>query len=165
MSAKLKAIRAEIQARLVDKTAAGARVSTNRPDTVWQNGLPAIVIYTEQDVAEEDEQGAHESYWRTATIVVHLLNTDENGMPCDDELDDLAEEVEQILFSDMRLGGLCRSFMLKGWDMTVRNGAEYLVGGGRSLWEALYHQETVQGDSAQLAPFKKADTGFAIQTP
>jgi hypothetical protein len=165
MGAALKAIRAGIKARLLNKTAAGARVSTNRADRVWQDGLPAIVIYTKTEQVEQDQQ-APPTYKRTARISLDILLQDGSGMPLDDDADDLAEVVEQLMFLDPRLVAECPELVNAGhqvgYDILVQDGGDQLICGARITWEFVYFQDANVGDLAELAPWKTARTTYNL---
>lgn len=168
MGAKLKAIRAAIKAQLVDRTAAGPRVSTNRADQVWREGLPAIVIYTRSQKDERDQQ-TPPSYTRTPQVIVDLLLEDGNGLPLDDVADDLTEEVEQLLFFNPTLGlknedgsPLLNDAQQISSEMITEAGGETLIAGVRLTWEYEYFQDATPGDPGDLAPFKVAHTDFSL---
>lgn len=165
MGAALKAIRAGIKARLLDNTAAGARVSTNRADKVWQESLPAIVIYTRSETVELDD-AAPPSYKRTAEVVIDLLLEDSSGLPLDDDADDLAEVVEQLMFMDPTLraecGELVNSAYQSGYEIVVQDGGANLIAGVRVSWKFIYYQDTVPLKPGELAPWKRANTAWAL---
>jgi hypothetical protein len=168
MGSKLKQIRAAIRNCLIDRTAAESRVSTNRADQVWREGLPAIVIYTRSQTDERDQQ-APPSYKRTAKVVIDLLLQEASGLPLDDQADDLAEEVESLLFFDPSLGlknpdgsWLLNDAQQVSSDMVTQDGGETLIAGLRITWEFQYFQDATPGDPGDLAPFKQAHTDFSL---
>lgn len=161
MPGQLKKIREAIRARLDGNTAAGPRVTTNRADKVWNTGLPAIVIYTLEQVDELDAQ-APPSYKCTAQVAIHLLLQDDDGLPLDDATDDLAEQVSALLRRDPWLGGLAHFARQVRWDLTIREGGEQLTAGGRLTWEFVWFEQADTGDAAELAPWKTSSTDYSL---
>jgi len=160
MAAQLKAIRRAVADRLRGRTMAGERVSTNRPDQVWKLATPAIVIHTQDDESDLDQTGPPE-YTRRARVLIELLLEDaRSGFPPDDQLDDFAEEVEQLLYVDPRLGGAAREGRQLSWAMRVADGGEVLVGGGTLTWEFMYYTEAREGDPGAIADLLAAHTYY-----
>lgn len=78
-------------------TAAEDRVFANRPTPMFQSELPAICVYIKSEPAEKSVH-APVVYTRKPRIVVEILaRADES---CDDILDDIGQQVEDILFSN-----------------------------------------------------------------
>jgi hypothetical protein len=166
MGAILKSIRGAIRDRLYDRTAAGTKVFTNRADKVWQESIPSIVIYTRSETVERD-QAAPPEYKRTARVVIELLLQDRSGFPLDDDTDDLAEEVEALLFADptlrAELGDVVSDGRQVGYEVSLADGGEVLIAGARITWEFVYFQAADVGSLAELAPWKEARSTYSTQ--
>jgi len=104
MTAQRKAIRQAMQAAIVAaSTAAGGRVFTNRSIAYDRGELPLVNVLNAGESVEEHGSGVPLEYERDAEINV-VLSVEETAT-ADDELDDLAGEVEQALLADETLGG------------------------------------------------------------
>lgn len=97
-------------------TAAGTRVDTTRVEPQTEQELPAISVYTlSDDVAgESSTEDEHELHLE---VVAQVAHTDSN--PCDDRMDDLAEQIEAAVVADPYLGGKASQITLKGTVMEV----------------------------------------------
>lgn len=166
MGSIMKAIRGAIKARLMDSTSAGNRVSTNRADKIWKLGLPSIVIYTRSETVEQTQLSPVE-YTRVASVQIDILMEEGAGVVLDDDADDLADEVEQLLFRDPRLvGELGRDFLnlgrQVGYDLIIAADGDKLISGARVTWEFTYFQAAPEGDPDEPDPFKIANAVISL---
>lgn len=161
MGARLQEIRAALKARLLNRTDAEDRVSTNRAERVWELGLPAICIYTLEEEDELDSE-APPSYWCRASVVVQLLLEGEQQLPLDDLTDQLGEQVSQLVKADPYLGGLALRAHQVRWQIAVRDEGHQPIAGARLTWEFTWHERAPIGDPGELAPWKIADTRFSL---
>ncbi|MCP3916148.1 MAG: hypothetical protein GY711_11380 [bacterium] len=117
MSAQRKAIRHAMKAMLIAAgTAAGERVFTNRGHALNEQQLPAIVIVNGGEQIEEHTKAPLE-YEREAEIRVEIYVRREDT--ADDDLDDLADEVEQAIFFDESVECTVEKVRLTGVSETV----------------------------------------------
>lgn len=163
MAALLQQIRAAIAERLRGHTDAGARVFTNRSTDLWDNSLPAILVYTKTERVERETTATLK---RVATVVVEVVVTAAEGEPLDDRADEVAEQVEARLWLDpelrAELGQLVNDARPVAYDLIVEAGGDELVAGARLTWEFTYYQDLVLGDPAALTPWKSARTAYSL---
>lgn len=104
MSLARKAIRKHVADLLRGHTIAGDRVTTNRSDRPWAKEVPALVVFTRR---EEDRlfNQSPRRLEREARVAVALFveTTDPGGFPIDDQIDDLAQQVEDQLNRNIAL--------------------------------------------------------------
>lgn len=116
MSIQRKKIRQTIQSILKSKdengnykTDAEDRIYTNLANAVWREQMPAVVIYCLNETIERTNMAPVE-YRRNLAIVIEIFATgpdDPNtadGKLVQDQLDDIAEQVETELNRDTTLG-------------------------------------------------------------
>jgi hypothetical protein len=98
MSNRRREIRAAIATALLNQTAAEARVYSSRTNTLTEDELPAIVVLSRSENIAADgypASGWNSSLRRNAAIVVEgIVQALED---VDDQLDDLAAEIEDVL--------------------------------------------------------------------
>jgi len=164
MAALLQSIRAGIAQRLRGRTLAQERVFTNRSGAVWTSGLPALLVYTKSETCERETTT---SYKRTARVAIEMVvasGGQENLL--DDQADELAEEVELLMFADPELRGECGPLVhearLVSYDLALEDGGERLYAGARLTWEFVYFQDIIVGDLAALVPWKTARTAYSL---
>lgn len=159
MSLKRKELRAAIKAILLNSTSAGTRVSTNRSENVWSEGLPAIVIYTRDDPALILNESPP-IYIRSARIVIELhIDTNDDGIPADDDLDEFCSQVEDLITP--RLSALQQEYGLKSPETTyegVETFAASIEGdlplaGARLVYVLAYVQEIEEVSPETVSEF------------
>lgn len=102
MSNNRKAIRAAVKTMLLNNTSAGENVYTNRETTTWESELPAILIYSDDENATNRDITGRQKI-RTYNVRIEIKAEAEASV--DDDLDDLAQEIETILNADRSLSG------------------------------------------------------------
>jgi hypothetical protein len=114
-----KLIRHAVVALLSGATAAGVRVQGTRVDPHKKTQLPALSVYTLNDLADEDisteAEQAHALQLEIAGWVAHA-----DAVPADDAMDDLAEQIEAAMNGDRYLSGLAGESRLVGTAMEIR---------------------------------------------
>ncbi len=140
-------------------TAAGVRVTGTRVDPHKGSQLPAISVYTLNDVVEEDvsttAEDAHELEIEIVGWVAHS-----EAVPVDDAMDDLAEQIEAAMTSDPFLGGKVSELVFKGTTMEVREDdgrGNPLVGIVALVYTAKYAGDLATEDPANLDDFLEVD--------
>lgn len=125
MANSRKAIRDALVTMLSGETEAGTNVYANRETGLWQSELPAILVYTEQESAEPRDLSSRK-YIRTLQLRVELKA--EANSTVDDDLDDLAEEVEDIIDADQSITGTVLSTVLTNTELSVDADGEKEIG-------------------------------------
>lgn len=138
MSTQRKLIRQKIAELLTDETAAGASVFTNRVVNVGHSELPALIVYSDGEDEPEIYSDGPREYKRRARIAIELL-VQAGSNPIDDDLDDLAEEVQRVLFCNPWLDGEAAGLELGAVEgPTIEADGRVLVGVLRLSWVAIY---------------------------
>jgi len=109
-------------------TAAGDRVLGTRVDPHKPGKLPALSVYTLNDLIDEEASSATEEVHELELeITGWVAHTD--AVPADDAMDDLAEQVEAAMKEDEFLGGKANEVRFAGTVMqVVETGNDPLVG-------------------------------------
>lgn len=141
MTHPLKLIRAELKARLLNRTAMGANLTTNRSNPVWKKELPAGVIYTRR-VDREREAHSPLVYKCTALVAIEVFTVPAGEIPVDAKVDDLVEQIEDLLVPDLALGGLADVRSDQGHtEYATADEGHQIDGSARLNFELIYYQE------------------------
>ena len=102
MSQSRKNIRDAVVTLLSGATAAGTNVYANRETSLWETELPAILVYTKEETAEPRSISYKQSI-RTLDLIVEIkaLATE----IVDNQLEDIAEDVETVMIANQSLSG------------------------------------------------------------
>lgn len=147
-------------ALLAAGTAAGTRVETNRSSRVWRGKLPALVIYTLDDGAEEFGESP-KSYSRSLRVTVEVWTTKSAAEEEDDALDDLVDQVEDVLLPLIPLitqavEGNVGMSGYEGVQTGFDSDGERILAGARLTFRFHYYTEPSYIPSDGLAPFTLA---------
>jgi len=169
MSHGRKIIRHAIRDLLIGKTAAGTRVYTNRRTALWDNALPAIVIFTS---SQDDElfNVSPRDLKRSVQIGIELVTAAEGVIPLDDVMDDLSEQVERILFNNPMLrrhiddadGAVAEPLLPLRTETDTNYEGIKPIGGMRLNWEAIYYQNAGEYETCALADFHKTEIDWDL---
>lgn len=126
-------IRKAFEDRLTGLSTTGNNVYVGRPEPVTEGEdkeYPALYITVgpeviNSDTSEDRQQKAEISHIqnRKVTVIVTGLLADEKNSILEDRLDCLAAEIEEAVFEDQFLGGICM-----GTDLLAEDPSEYLAG-------------------------------------
>jgi len=104
MSSERKKIRHAIVDLLKrKKTSAGRKVFGNRSTNVWQEDLPAIMVYPRSEDVSERSKSPRE-ITRSLSMAIEIVTDGKDDDEAADRMDDLADQVERILGVDETLG-------------------------------------------------------------
>lgn len=155
MSLLRKAIRREVVARLSGRTIALDRVTSNRGNAVWEEEVPALVIYTRREDLEK-QNVAPIRYRRELRLAVELYVEEVKGKAIDDQIDDLCEQVEQLLLPAMMLPGTpddleldATDSLLESVEIDVDADGVALLGAARMTFLWVYYQNIDELDSEE----------------
>lgn len=120
--------RAEIRNRIVSllkhkKTDAKDRVYGSRANNVWQENLPAILIYPKNEEVVVIAESPRELL-RTVFFSIELIADGKDDDDAADNLDKLGEQVERIMGVDVTLGGLASDLNLESLDFDFQDAGE-----------------------------------------
>lgn len=157
-------IRKQAVARLLNKTSAGASVYASRIEPFisndWEDQLPAIVVYT-QDESGEIWTAAPREYRRSVELVVEIHASGDSTL--DDTLDTVARQVEIELLKDDTLGGTVEDLRYARTRMVLRDEGQTLLGGCRISFEADYIDAHPNADfNASLRNLNTVATDFSL---
>ena len=99
MSHPRKKIRDYLKEILLDKTLAGKNVFTNKKIHIDHDCLPQIIVHTESESVTLMDQ-APKRYKRDLSVVIEIFSKGITEESCQDELDQIAWQVENVLALD-----------------------------------------------------------------
>lgn len=128
MTHKRKDIRDAVVAILNGASIVGAgKVFSNRSTPVAVEDLPFINVMVIGESSEPQDFGT-EKLMRDLTLVVQVAQKDEDNESLDDELDSLAEDVEDALKADTSLQGKATDSYLSATELIVDGDGEVTIG-------------------------------------
>ena len=116
-------IREELLTVLTGSTTAEDRVYSNRMQNMSEPELPAILIYTKEESAEREGTGRPAKQRRELSVAIELYVSSSTSN-LDDEIDNLASEIEQILGTNYTLNNNCIDVKYSGINISVSNAGE-----------------------------------------
>ena len=135
MANNRKNIRSALSTLLLGNTSAGNNVFSNRITPVWNNELPVILIYSEEEDAVPRDLRVS-SYQRILNLTIECKA--EANASLDDDLDDLASEIEDILSSNPSISGTSLGSVLTRTELELNAEAEKPIGVLRLYLEIKY---------------------------
>ncbi|NDY41253.1 hypothetical protein G3N55_00110 [Dissulfurirhabdus thermomarina] len=130
---------AVVQLLAAGATAAGSRVWPGRYRRLSPQELPALLVYCRQDEAGRRIADAPRLYGRELRLVVAAVVAGTGAL--DDQLDDLAREVEVLLENNETLGGLCLDLVYAGTRLEVDADVDPPVGQAEIEWLVTYEDD------------------------
>lgn len=108
-----KRIRDAVVTTLTGLTTTGSRVFRSRVYSVEASTLPCLLVYTPSEIVDL-ETGTLDAPQRLLNVNVHgIVKATED---LDDDLDQIAKEVETAMRTDITLGGLSHGLDYSGYD-------------------------------------------------
>lgn len=163
-------------ARLLGNTDAGARVSANRADAVWEQELPALVVYAASSPAEERTQ-APRVYWEDLEVRVEVFakgTPATTGLPHDTNLSRLVWQAKRLLLPvlatlhallpDDVTVDLARSGY-RGTEKDFAADGRPLLGGARITFVVSYLLEVSTLDPAECDELREVLISTNVQSP
>lgn len=146
-----KQIRAAIRERLLGNTKADQKVFANRFTSLWDVELPLIAIYTMDEPSSIYAEAPREIE-RKLRVAIEIVGEDREDQAIDDQLDDIAQQVEDILSLDHTLCDLCRDVVLTNTEFMADPNADKLVASLRLTFEVTYYTLEVAIDENTELP-------------
>jgi len=140
MSIIRKAIRYAIANVLKDNTDAGGNVFASRTRKLTADNLPAILVYTTEEAAEEFIQAPRELK-RTLTVRIEIAARADEEL--DDTLDDLAQEVEDILSENQTLDDVASDVILTRTEIVLNADGDNQHGACVMSYDVTYYTKDV----------------------
>lgn len=121
MAHQRKLIRQAVVALLISaNTAAGSRVQGTRVEPHKKSQLPAVSVYTlSEPVAPESAVTSPRELTRELKLEITGWVAHTDGIPVDDAMDNLAEQIEAAMDVDQYLGGKAADSILEETEMQV----------------------------------------------
>ena len=146
-----KALRQAAAKALKGHTDAEDRVYPSRVTTVLGRGdrhLPMLLVYT-QDESAAEWNAAPRMYRRDLQLVVEVLEEADSGV--DDQLDDIAAQVERAIEMDDTLGGLADHTLLQSSTQGLDDSTHRTLGVHRMIYEVSYIQHALSEEDLYSA--------------
>lgn len=163
-------IREAAAAALVDKTRAGPRVFSNRPNALSQTPsalpgdtreLPAIIIYTRNTRSEVFDESPRR-YRNEAELVVECADEILAGEEIDDQLDAFEQEVINVLLLDETLAGTADDLLLTGSSMAIQEDGARLLGACVLSFNAVYYTYAPTQGTQTLDPLRHVHVEYSL---
>lgn len=143
-------IRNAIVARLTGLATTGPRVFNTRVYPSGDANLPGISVYTPTDAREDDGRDAAFREWRRLTIVLEVQSKPPEGTEPQDQIDQIASEIEVAMMSDHDFGSRLKGLKLVSFTSAYSDELERPTGLGLLTWEAIY---CVDARNPNLLPY------------
>ena len=131
-----KNIRTQAKTTLTGLTLTGSNVFEGRSYPVKRGALPCICIYTRSETSEPVATGGPTPLLRQLelTLEAHAEATDD----IDGLMDDIAEDIEDAMAADAKLGGLVRFCYLDSTEITYDGSGRKRVGTLKMTYQIEY---------------------------
>lgn len=146
----------------------GARVYPNRTELLRRPELPAIVVFTlAERVDESSAQTAPRELERILTLAIECaveepLEAEPGGKSVDDQLDDLAREVEKAMDADDTFGATAADSILTQTDVDLLEEGERRLGVMRLSYDLTYYTKAPREADETLDDFTKGTAEFNL---
>lgn len=124
-------------------TLAGARVKPTRIDIYKRNEMPAITVYTlREPVNPDSQQTAPAELERDCKMdVVGSVPVDPDADDAQDQVDELARQIESVVGRDPSLGNACESVTLEETVVEFLREGDVLVGRIVMTYSVIYRTQ------------------------
>lgn len=156
-------MRAALAARLTADVRFTWPVEASRVAPLDDADTPRAVIMVRGDVLTALVSEAPRKERRTATLTVHLVADATSGAVNQDELDDQAEIVEQIVIEDEDLGGVTERVAYRSTEVVVSGDGDEITGNLLVNFDATYVREYADRPSLDAALRVHVDTDLGPQ--
>jgi hypothetical protein len=141
-----KQIRDNIKTTLTGLNSTSSNVFLGRVHPVGEDKLPCLFIYTDEEESGPTTMGARR-YERTVTVSIDAIVQANSGY--DDELDQIALEVEEALQADVERNNLATDTRVVAWKTDYSDEGKISLARGAISVEVDY--EHIEGDSETAA--------------
>jgi hypothetical protein len=162
MSEQRKLIRHEVVAILTGQIAAvGARVFASRKAVLFHDELPCIAVYTDGENPPTLISDGPREYGRTCRLKIEIVADGANEISVEDQLDDIAHQVEQILFRNDTLNSKCTRSQLGEVTNGYSVDGEKVIGACSIAFDVSYPQLAPDPATDNLPAFETAGVELA----
>lgn len=135
-----KSIRDNIVTRLkaasVVTAITGNRIEVGRANVTDSGTWPRIYLYTEREEIENDTLSVTRQQFRRMTLIVDFWRKASGVI--DDELDDAADKIADVITDDTTCGGFARDTLLTSLEYTMDGTEETKFGVARLTFTVIY---------------------------
>ena len=146
MTHQRRLIRHSVVDRLLDRTDAGPRVFKTRMRPLFDQELPAILVYSMAERSDH-RQTAPRELKRDLRLGIEIVAKADEGL--DDVLDDIADQVEAIMSADDTLSGNAADCWLTVTDIRVVKDGDTVMGACRLTYSVEYYTQEPREDTLQ----------------
>lgn len=143
-----KVIRKKIAEILKDKTNAGGRVYPNATVPPWQEELPVILVYTVSENASKYAEAPRELE-RALSVTIEIIaegpevneelaDFKPGEVSVEDQVDNIAEQVENAMSADETFGGLTDDSILTNTEFEFDGNGGSPIGSARLTYSVTY---------------------------
>ncbi len=145
MASKRKEIRIEVVALLsvsgsVVWNSQDVPIYNSRAIPFWTVQLPAVAVYTLEESADHEETAPRE-YKRKLQLVTQIIAEIPDSGSIDDMLDDIAEQIELVLFKNQIINNKADDSYLINTTINHRDEGEKLFAAASLIWEIEYRTD------------------------
>jgi hypothetical protein len=130
-----QAIREALKTMLTGQTVATNNIYSNRKSGLWETELPAILIYTTDELAKPVTLQGRQ-YLRTVQLSVEVRI--EGSDTVDDDVDSLLGAIEDIVIADQSIGGTVLITTHTNTQTSINSAADQNIGVGMLSFECQY---------------------------
>ena len=131
-----KRVRDAVVTAVTGLTTTGSRVYQSRVYPMQAATLPGIVVYTESETVQYLTMGLPRTQMRVATFAVEIYVRGVDGY--DEQIDQIAAEVEGALYANVELGGLVKDTQVTGITFAYAGDGDKPVGVGSMSVDVTY---------------------------
>jgi len=138
-----QAIRQALETRLDGLETTGSRVYVSRVYPMNRANLPGLAVFARAESVLYASQGLPRTQQRNLNVTVEIYVKGVDGY--DDQIDDIASEIESAIYEDVTFGGLVLDTKVSSIEVQFSDGAEQPVGAAAMEIEFIY--VTQEGDA------------------
>jgi hypothetical protein len=131
-----KQIRDAVATQLTGLTTTDSNVYVNRLYPIAQSKLPGLLVYTNSEASSKLDMHYPRLLERRLEVVVEGVVKTTSSI--EDLLDTIAQEVEEAVYTDVTLGGLCKDVVLTSIETDFASEGDQPVGVVKLEFEAKY---------------------------
>lgn len=140
MTSIRKAIRKNIATALMNNTDAEANVFASRTRKISAKSLPAILVYTREETAEVFNESPRELK-RVVSVAIEIAARADEDL--DDQLDDIAQQVEDIMSEQQTLEDVASDVLLTRTEIQLTADGDNQHGACILTYDVTYYEEDV----------------------
>jgi hypothetical protein len=125
-------------------TQAGSRVFSSRSEPITDEEKPALVVWTRRENARELGSAPLEYEEEVVTTIELFMKASASDDPIDDQVDDFAQEIKDVLFPNPTLNGKADRGRYRSTDYDQDPDGERITGAAVMAWSYFYHEDAIE---------------------